>query len=345
VLNDAIKKLVLKEDLTLLEATAAMNDIMLGNSTPSQIGAFLIALRMKGESVEEITGCANAMKSNALPFKLATKEKNEECYAIDTCGTGGDGGRTFNVSTAVAMIAAAAGIKVAKHGNRAVSGRSGSADVLTELGFNINMETSDAESCFEETGMAFLFAQKYHIAMKNAAPIRKELGMRTIFNILGPLTNPANIKGQVLGVFDGDITHTLAEVLLKLGRERAMVVHGMDGLDEITTTGCTKVSEVKEGRVIDYIINPEELGIPISTIDEIAGGEANENAKIILDILKGKKGAKRDIVIVNSAAALYTGKIVNNLKDGITAAEDIVESGKAFRKYLELVDFNKKVMA
>lgn len=345
VLVDAIKKLVMKESLTLQEAEAAMNDIMSGNSTASQIAAFLIALRMKGESVEEITGCAKAMKSNALTFGLSKEDNASECYAIDTCGTGGDGGRTFNVSTAVAIVAAAAGIKVAKHGNRAVSGKSGSADVLRELGFDINMNTSDSEACFENTGMAFLFAQKYHVAMKNAAPVRSELGMRTIFNILGPLTNPANIKGQVLGVFDGTMTHTIAEVLLRLGREKALVVHGVDGLDEITTTGDTLVSEVKNGQVIDYIINPQQFNMKVAPMEELSGGDAKQNAEIILNIFKGEKSAKRDIVVLNSAAALYAGKAVSSLKEGVLTAQEILDSSKALKKYLELVEFNRRVTA
>ena len=343
MLVNAIKKLVMKESLTLQEAEAAMNDIMSGNATASQIAAFLIALRMKGETVDEITGCAKAMKSNAVAFGISREGDNSNCYAIDTCGTGGDGGRTFNVSTAVAVIAAAAGIKVAKHGNRAVSSKSGSADVLRELGFNIDMEPSDSEACFENTGMAFLFAQKYHIAMRNAAPVRSELGMRTIFNILGPLTNPANIKGQVLGVFDGSMTHTIAEVLLRLGRERAMVVHGLDGLDEITTTGDTLVSEVKDGKVIDYTLNPQQFGLPIAAMEELSGGDAKENAEIILNIFKGEKGAKRDIVVLNSAAALYTGKVVSCLDEGVSKAQELIDNGEAFKKYLQLVEFNRRV--
>ncbi|WP_163192521.1 anthranilate phosphoribosyltransferase [Clostridium thermarum] len=345
MLGEALKKLVAKEDLTVQEAEGAMMDIMSGKSTDAQIAAFLIALRMKGETVEEITGCARAMISNALPFELSANEDGTPCYAIDTCGTGGDGGRTFNVSTAVALVAAASGVKVAKHGNRTVSGKSGSADVLKELGFNIIMEISSSQACFELTGMAFLFAQKYHVAMKNAAPVRSELALRTIFNILGPLTNPANIKGQVLGVFDGALTHTLAEVLLRLGRERAMVVHGLDGLDEITTTGDTLVSELKDGKITDYTINPEKFGLPLSSMKDLRGGEPRENAEIIINILKGEKGPKRDLVVINTAAALYTAKVVTGVKEGVSAAEELIDSGRAFKKYLELLEFNRRVTA
>ncbi|WP_127836648.1 anthranilate phosphoribosyltransferase [Clostridium prolinivorans] len=336
MLNEAIKKIVAGENLTIEEAETAMNAIMKGECTPSQVGAFLIALRMKGETIDEITGCAKSMKQNAKSFNVPS-------FAIDTCGTGGDGANTFNISTAVAIIAAAAGINVAKHGNRAVSSKSGSADVLCELGFNIDFETKISEQCLKETGMTFLFSQKYHPAMKNAAPIRSELGIRTIFNILGPLTNPADIKGQVLGVFDINLTHILGEVLLKLGRERALVVHGNDGLDEITTTTITTVTEVINGKVIDYTINPLDYGIPLCTKEEIKGGNSKENAAIILNIFKGEKGPKRNIVVMNSAAALYVGKAVDNFKDGIIMAEEIIDSGKAYDKLNEIVNFSKKV--
>ncbi len=229
-------------------------------------------------------------------------------YAIDTCGTGGDGGKTFNISTAASIIAAAAGIKVAKHGNKAVSSKSGSADVLKELGINIELDKSKVEKAIDNIGMGFLFAPMYHSAMKNVAGIRKELGVRTIFNILGPITNPAFVKGQILGVYKKELTHHIAKTLMNLGCERAMVVHGADGLDEITTTALTYVSELKDGKVRDYTIDPEEYGIEKASYEDISGGTPKENADIILDILKGKKGRKRDIVVLNSAAALYVGK-------------------------------------
>lgn len=341
MLTDALKKVVARENLSFLEAEQCMNEIMTGKCTPSQIGAFLIAMRMKGETIDEIAGCAKAMKGNAEQFLL----RDESVYAIDTCGTGGDGGRTFNISTSVALIAAAAGIKVAKHGNRAVSSKSGSADVLKEIGINIEMTPSQSNTCLMETGMTFLFAPSYHKAMKYAGGVRAELGMRTIFNVLGPLTNPAAIKGQVLGVFDGNLTHSLAEVLLRLGKERALVVHGEDGLDEITTTTITKVSEVKDGRVIDYHVNPEEYNIKLSTMEDISGGDPKENAGILLDILQGKKGAKRDIVLLNSAAALYVGKAAENFKEGIELAKQLIDSGKAFAKLTELIEFSRRVTA
>lgn len=337
MLKEAIKKISNKENLNEEEAYSSVNEIMKGEALQSQIGAFLVGLKMKGETVEEITGSARAMRDNASIVKLESE------YAIDTCGTGGDGSKTFNISTAVAIIAAAAGVKVAKHGNRAVSSSSGSADVLQELGINIDIEPEKAKKLIDEKGMAFLFAQKYHSAMKNVGPVRKELGIRTVFNILGPLTNPAFVKGQVLGVYSKELTHTLAEVLLKLGTEKAMVVHGRDGLDEITTTTTTYVSEIREGKVIDYEIEPEKLGIPLAKVEDIKGSSAKENAGIIIDILKGKRGPKRDIVVLNTAAALYVGKVAENLEQGIKLTEDIIDSGKAYEKLNELVEYSKEV--
>lgn len=344
MLSDAIKKIVLRENLTELEAEAAMNEIMKGEFEPSLVGAFLIGLRMKGESIDEITGCVKSMKKNARNFNLDVQaEKAQKTLVIDTCGTGGDEANTFNISTAVAIIAAAAEVRVAKHGGRAVSSKSGSADVLAEMGFNINIDTGISEQCIKETGMTFLFAPNYHPAMKHAAPVRRLLSTRTIFNIIGPLTNPANIRGQVLGVFDKGLTNKLGQVLLRLGRERALVVHGDDGLDEITTTSKTTVTEVKDGKVIDYIINPQDYGIPLCKKEDLLGGDARENARIILDIFKGVKGPKRDIVLINAAAALYVGKAVDGIYEGIKLAEDIIDSGSAYDKLKEIVNFSRRV--
>ncbi|MGE5628044.1 MAG: anthranilate phosphoribosyltransferase [Solirubrobacterales bacterium] len=335
MLQEAIKKVVINKDLTEDEAYEAMNEIMMGKGTEAQIGAFLVALRMKGEKIDEITGCARAMRDNAVRVKLNSK------FVIDTCGTGGDGGKTFNISTAVAIIAAAAGIKVAKHGNRAVSSQSGSADVLSELGFNIELEAEAAAKCIDEKGMAFLFAQKYHHAMKNVAGTRKALEIRTIFNILGPLTNPGFVKGQILGVYNKNLTNTMARVLLNLGSEKALVVSGDDGLDEITTTSLTHVSEVKDGKVVDYTINPMDFGINLASPEEIKGGSAKENSEIILDILKGTRGPKRDVVLLNSGAALYVGNKASSIKEGIRLSEELIDSGKAYEKLKELVNFSK----
>lgn len=337
MLQEAIKKIVIGENLTEYEAKAAMDEIMGGNSSPSQIGGFLIGLRMKGETIDEITGCARSMRSSAVPVKL------ESDYAIDTCGTGGDGGKTFNISTAVAIIAAAAGVKVAKHGNRAVSGKSGSADVLSELGFSIDLGPEEVKKSVDEAGMGFMFAPRYHSAMKNVASARRELGTRTIFNVLGPLTNPALVKGQIVGVYDKGLTRTIAEVLLKLGCRRAMVVHGNDGLDEITTIATTTVSEVKDGRVIDYTIDPKEFNMPAAKPEDVAGGDAALNARIIQSILKGEKGPKRDIVILNSGAALYIGNAAEDIKEGIKLAEYLIDSGAAYEKLRELLEYNRRL--
>jgi len=330
MLKMLISKIIANQDLTEEESYAFMNGIMKGEATQSQIGGFLVGLRMKGETIEEITGCAKAMRDNAKRINLISD------YAIDTCGTGGDGGKTFNISSICAIIAASGGVKVAKHGNRAVSSQSGSADVLTELGININVDPRDAAQLIEKKGMAFLFAQSYHLAMKNVAMPRREIGTRTIFNILGPLTNPAFVRGQSLGVFSKDLTNPVAQVLGRLGSERALVVHGEDGLDEITTTGFTYVSELKEGIVFDYKIYPEDYGIKRAFLESISGGSAKDNAGIILNILKGQKGPQRDIVVINTAAALYIGKKCETIKDGVLMAEDLIDSGNALRKLEEL---------
>ncbi len=335
MIKEAISKIILRKDLDHYEAKQSMDEIMSGNSKPSQIGAFLIALRMKGETVDEITGFAESMREKANRLNIDPQ------YAIDTCGTGGDGGKTFNISTAVAIIAAAGGVKVAKHGNRASSSKSGSADVLKELGVEIEMEPQMVKAEIEQVGFGFLFAQKYHTAMKYVADVRRELGTRTIFNVLGPITNPAFVKGQLLGVYDKALVHPIAEVLLNLGCERAMVVHGEDGLDEITTTSRTFVSEVKDGKIRDYTIDPIDFGIPYANLEEIAGGDPQMNAAIIKDILEGKDGAKRDIVVLNAAAALYVGKAVENLKDGISMAESILDSGLAREKLDQIIKFGK----
>ncbi|URZ08240.1 anthranilate phosphoribosyltransferase [Clostridium felsineum] len=330
MLKDAVKKIIQFDNLSEAEAYDAVNEIMEGRESEIDIAAFLTAFRMKGEEVEEILGCAKAMKDHAPKIHV------DDLYTIDTCGTGGDGGKTFNVSTCASIIAAAGGVKIAKHGNRAGSSKSGSADVLKELGINIELEPEEVEEGIREKGMAFIFAQSYHKAMKNVAGVRKSLGFKTIFNLLGPLTNPCNIKGQVLGVFDQKLAHPIAEVLLKFGRERALVLNGCDGLDEITTTGFTFISEIKDGKIKDYIIRPEDFGIKRSIIEDISGGTPKENAEIIINILKGEKGHKRDIVVLNTAAALYVGKVCESLKDGTRMAQKLIDSGAALRKYEEL---------
>jgi anthranilate phosphoribosyltransferase len=333
MLKHAISKLVEGKSLSEQEIMGAMECIMEGSATSAQIGSFLTALRIKGETIEEITGCARVMRAKASRIQPDIR------YYIDTCGTGGDGTDTFNISTTAAIIAAAGGVPVAKHGNRSVSSRSGSADVLEALGVNIDLSPQQVKECMEKVGIGFLFAPSFHKSMKHAAGPRKELGIRSIFNILGPLTNPANAKGQVLGVFDGRLTEPVANVLMNLGLERALVVHGQDGMDEITLTAVTKVSEVIHGSVITYEIVPEQFGMSRCTTAELTGGDAQENADIIRGIFRGVRGPRRDIAVINAAAALYVGRAVRNLHDGVKTAEEMIDSGKAGSKLKELKEF------
>lgn len=331
MINEAIKKIVNNEGLTEEESRFVINSIISGEVKSSQIGALLIGLRVKGETKEEILGAVKSLRENMTSIDIKNK------YLIDTCGTGGDGGKTFNISTIVAIIAASGGVKVAKHGNRAVSSKSGSADVLKELGIKIYLGEIESKRAIEEAGMGFLFAPNFHKAMKNVAKERQELSTRTIFNLIGPLINPAPIKGQLLGIYDGNLVNVIGEVLLELGMERVLVVHGDDGLDEITISERTKVCEIKDGVLSSYYIKPEDFGLKRSSIEEVKGGTPKKNAEIIINILKGEKGAKRDIVLLNSGAALYVGKKVNSIKEGIELASKLIDSGKAYRKYKELI--------
>ncbi|TGY40934.1 anthranilate phosphoribosyltransferase [Clostridium sartagoforme] len=335
MINEAIRKLSLKKDLTEDEARMVINQIMNREATSSQIGAFLLGLKIKGETTDEILGTIRALRENMIKIDV---DRNN---LIDTCGTGGDGGKTFNISTASAIIAASGGVKVAKHGNRAISSKSGSADVLKELGIDINMKKEDSERDILNKGMSFLFAPNYHNAMRNVANERAELKIRTIFNLVGPLSNPAPLTGQLLGVYDDKVMKTIAEVLAKLGLNRALIVHGDDGLDEITTTTTTSIYEVTLGEIKNYKLNPENLGIKKASLKDISGGNPKENSKIILDILKGNKGPKRDIVVLNSAAALYVGEIVDSIEEGIIKAKFLIDSGLAYKKYIQLS--NKEV--
>lgn len=332
-IEEAINKITSKEDLTEEEIRDVINQIMRNEAASSQIGGFLVGLRVKGETSEEMLGAVKALRDNFIPVKIENPKN-----LIDTCGTGGDGGKTFNISTAVAIVAASGGAKVAKHGNRAVSSKSGSADVLSELKIKTDYDKDESKRIIEEKGMAFLFAPKYNGAMKNVASERKELATRTIFNLIGPLSNPAPLTGQLMGVYDGDIIENVGKVLLNLGLERAMVVHGDDGLDEITTTTSTSVCEINDGKVKLYKLNPEEFGIKKAKLEDIQGGTPKENAEIIVDVLKGKKGPQRDIVILNSGAALYVAKISDTLQDGINKAKDLIDSGVAYKKYEELTE-------
>lgn len=328
--KEILNKIVTGKNLNEEEAYETMNEIMQGITTPAQIASFLTALRMKGETVEEITGCARAMRENAVSLK--------ETYplAVDTCGTGGDSKGTFNISTVAAFVVAGTGIMVAKHGNRGVSSKSGSADVLEALGININLTPSQVEECLQKLGIAFFFAPVFHPAMKHAIGPRREIGFRTIFNLLGPLTNPAGVKRQILGVYNPDITELIAGVLKRLGAQNAMVVCGEGGIDEISITGFTKITQIKNREIMTYYIKPEDLGLCRYELKDINGGDAKVNAEITLNILRGKDGPQRLIVIVNAAAALIVGGIAKDMRDGIKIAAETIDSGAALKKLEDL---------
>lgn len=328
MIKEAIAKLIAFQDITAEEAAASMNEIMNGEATTAQIGAFLAAMRMKGETTEEILGCARVMREKAEHVQLPSD-------SIDIVGTGGDGSNSFNISTTAAFIVAAAGVPVAKHGGRSVSSRCGAADVLENLGANIALTSGQAEKCFAQTGLCFLFAPAYHKSMKHAAGPRKELGLRTIFNILGPLANPASAQYQLLGVCEEKLVEPLARVLMHLGVRSAMSVHSHDNLDEISVSAPTTVCEVRSGRMTGYILHPAEFGIAPSTLDDIRGGDAALNAQILLTILKGQRGPKRDIVLINSGAALYIAGKAGTIKQGIALAAEAIDSGAALAR-LEL---------
>jgi len=329
MIKEAINLLVNNISLTEPEMALCMGDIMEGKAADSQIGAVLTALRIKGETIEEITGAARMMR------KMATTIKAPE-GVLDTCGTGGDMSHTFNISTTTAFVVAGAGTPVAKHGNRSVSSQSGSADVLEALGVKIDLQPDKVEECLFETGFGFLFAPLFHPAMKYAIGPRREMGIRTIFNILGPLTNPAGAKRQILGVFAGKLTDTLAQVLGNLGAVDAIVVHGEDGLDEVSLSGKTKVSRFREGKVENFQIEPEDFGIWRSDIDSIRGGNKEENAAITLSVLHGEKGPKRDIILMNSAVALIAAGKSTDFKTAFSMAAASIDSGMALKKLDEV---------
>jgi anthranilate phosphoribosyltransferase len=329
MIKEAISLLVHGKDLSENEMIGSMRDIMEGNATDAQIAAFLTALRMKGETVDEITGAARVMREKVEKIKAPA-------YTVDTCGTGGDMSHTFNISTTSALVVAACGVPVAKHGNRSVSSRCGSADVLEALGIKIDLAPQKVEKCIEKTGFGFMFAPLFHPAMKYAIGPRRETGIRTIFNILGPLTNPAGAERQIMGVFQDELTGKLAQVLAKLGVKHAFVVHGEDGLDEITNTDKTRISEMKDGRVNTYFITPEDLGFARAVKSDLAGGDARENAAITTDILQGREGPKRDIVIMNAAAALIAGDRAKSLPEAVKIAAEAINSGAALKKLEEV---------
>ena len=334
MIQEAISTVVEGTNLTEAEMVEVMNQIMTGGASDAQIGSFITALRMKGETVEEITGAARVMREKALHIDAG------EGSVVDTCGTGGDSLGTFNISTTAAFIAAGAGAKVAKHGNRSVSSRSGSADVLRSLGVNIEVEVEKVEECLAGAGIGFLFAPLLHGAMKYAIGPRREIAMRTIFNILGPLTNPAGANCQVMGVYDEKLTETLATTLGNLGSSHAMVVHGMDGLDEITLTTTTKISELKDGKVKTFQFIPKEFGLAPCVMDDLKGGDSEDNATITLNIFKGEKGPKRDISLINAAAAIFVAGLATDLKEGLERAAESVDSGAALEKLERLKEIS-----
>ncbi|MBI5561808.1 MAG: anthranilate phosphoribosyltransferase [Deltaproteobacteria bacterium] len=336
MIKDSLSKAVKGMDLGEAEMIGVMDEIMSGGASAAQIGAFITALRMKGETVAEITGAARVMRERAT--RIEAKGDN----VIDTCGTGGDESMTFNISTAAAFVAAGAGLVVAKHGNRSISSRCGSADVLRALGVNVEAEVSLVEECIRDAGMGFLFAPMLHGAMKYAAPVRRELGIRTIFNLLGPLTNPAGAKRQLIGVYDPLLTDLLAKALYNLGSRRAFVVRGEDGLDEITLVAETRVTEIDNDSIRTYHIKPEDYGFARCAPEELKGGDAGCNAGIIQDVLRGKHGPAMDVVMLNAAAAITVGGLSRSIEEGIAHARASIESGAALAKIEKLKEITNR---
>jgi len=332
MIKEAIAKAMANEDLRESEMMEAMEEVMEGKATSAQIAAFITVLRMKGETVEEVTGAARIMRQKA------TRIDARSAIIVDTCGTGGDGMNTFNISTTTAFVVAAAGITVAKHGNRAVSSGCGSADVLEALGVNISPGPEIVEECIQQIGIGFLFAPRLHGAMKYALGPRREIGVRTIFNILGPLTNPAGATSQLLGVYDRRLTEMVANVLKNLGTKRAFVVHGLDGLDEATVTGETRVSELKDGLITTYNIDPIDVLGETYRGEELVGGDASINAQITKDVLTGKDGACRKVVLLNAALAIMAGEKAENIREGIAIAEECIDNGAAIKKLQGLIE-------
>ena len=338
MIKESIKKVVAGHNLTREEAALTMDTIMRGDATPSQIAALITALHTKGESIEEITGMAEKMREHATTIFPHTPN------LVDTCGTGGDHSGTFNISTVSALVAAGAGVPIAKHGNRSISSRCGSADLLEGLGVKVDIEPKMVQECIDAVGFGFIFAPNFHKAMRFAAPTRKEIGISTVFNILGPLTNPANASAQVLGVFHEDLTEIMASVLKNLGCKKALVVHGSDGLDEISICEKTRVTELVEGQIATYYIKPEDLGFIRYNKGEIVGGAVAENVEIAIRILENEeKEARRDVVLINAAAAIVVGGFARDLKEGIALAEHSLASGAANNKLKELVQFTSKL--
>lgn len=334
----ALHKLLDHSDLAREEMLAVMQGIMSGEYSQVQIAGILIALRMKGETIAEIAAAAEVMRALSTRVNLSS-----DAYLIDTCGTGGDGIQTFNVSTVSAIVAAAAGARVAKHGGRSVSSTCGSADVLEVLGANVNLDPKQVAHCVNSIGIGFMFAPNHHSAMKHAAPVRRELGVRTLFNLLGPLTNPAGARRQVMGVFDKGLTGKLARVLQQLGSEHVLVVHGADGMDEISFSGDTHVAELKDGRVSEYILNPQQFGMSLHRAESIRVKNAQESAAMILAVLNGQTGPARDIVLLNAGAAIYVAGLADTMTDGIAKAAQSIDNRSAEQKLKQLIEFSGTV--
>lgn len=332
MIREAILKVSRKEDLTYDEAYQTMDEIMSGEASEVQMSSYLTAMSMKGETIDEITASAEAMRNHCVRLL-------NDVEALEIVGTGGDGSNTFNISTTSSIVISAAGVPVAKHGNRSASSKCGAADVLEELGVNIQIEPEKSLKCLKEINICFLFAQNYHIAMKYVASVRKELAIRTIFNILGPLTNPAGATMQVLGVYDKELVEPLAKVLNNLGVKSALSVYGADGMDEISASDKTFVCEIKDDETVSYEINPSDFGFEKCSKEDLVGGDPKENAQITLDILKGQKGPKRNAVVLNSAAGLYVAGAVESINDGVKLAEEIIDSGKALKQLEKFIEF------
>jgi len=353
IITEAVRALVERRDLTRIEAAGAMEAIMSGVATDAQIAAFLIALRMKGETAEELIGFAQVMRQKVARVRTRVDEVaaltgTDREMLIDTCGTGGDASGSFNVSTATAFVVAGAGLKVAKHGNRSMSGLTasslcGSADVVETLGVNLDLTPAQVGRCVDEVGIGFLYAPLLHTAMKHVMTARRELGVRTVFNLLGPLTNPAGANAQVIGVAAPELTEKVARVLAELGTVRAFVVHGADGLDEISNTGDNRISEVRDGAVSTFTLRPEDFGLPRATIADLRGGDRDQNAQIIREIFAGEAGPKRDIVLMNAAAALVVGGKARDFKEGVALAARSIDSGAARAKLEHLVRLSREL--
>ena len=337
-----------RQSLSREEACAVMSEVLAGKCSDAQIAALLVALRMKSETVEEIVGFAEAIRAAAVPLNIRRNSAVDVSGTgrdalVDTCGTGGDASGTFNISTATAFVVAGAGVRVAKHGNRSISSKCGSADVMEALGVNIKLPPERLATCLEQVGVAFLYAPAMHSAMKHVQTARRELRLRTVFNLLGPLTNPAHASAQVVGVYSLELVEKLAEALSMLGLHRALVVHGLEGLDEITITGPTRIAEVRDGNVRTYEVTPEEFGMQRASLEDIAGGDAATNAAIIREVLSGKKSARRNVVLLNAAAALVAAGKADHLADALPLAARSIDSNAAKKKLDDLAHFTAQV--